>query len=196
MRGAMRPVKSWLVDMTADDAIEQLKRRFRVSTDQELAERLKVGRSTVTSWRRRGSVPERYARLADYGTSLSFPPDMDDPTWTDAEHAACDLALVRLIRGWGADNLGDYTGYLMKGPFVRAQLAMGLERAVFDLYAKMEETGLEDPLQCARLMAYEELYQGEREPGFVPAAPMRGGAYRRLPDGTLVRDEPAAEGDG
>jgi hypothetical protein len=184
------------VDTTADDAIEQLKRRFRVSTDQELAERLKVGRSTVTSWRRRGSIPERYARLTDYGTSLSFPPDMDDPTWTEAEQAACELALVRLIRGWGADNLGDYTGYLRSGPFVRAQFAMGLEKAVFDLYAKMDATGIEDPLQCARLMVYEELYQGEREPGFVPAAPRRGGSYRRLPDGTLVRDEPAAEGDG
>lgn len=45
-------------------------------------------------------------------------------------------------------------------------------------------------------MVYEQLYQGEREPGFVPRAPMRGGADRRLPDGTLVSDEPSAEGDG
>lgn len=184
------------MEESVDQIIDALKQRFRVESDRALSAKLKLSSAGVAAWRRRGSVPERYARLKDYGTSLSFPPDMDDPTWTEAEQAACELALVRLIRGWGAENLADYTGYLMKGPFVRAQLAMGLERAVFDLYAKMEETGLEDPLQCARLMVYEELYQGEREPGFVPAAPRRGGAYRRLPDGSLVRDEPAAEGDG
>lgn len=188
--------------MAADDAIEQLKRRFRGSTGQELAERLKVGRSPATSWRRRGSAPERHARLADYGTSLQFRPDMDDPNWTEAEHAACELAHVRLIRGRGADNLGDHTGYLMRGPFLRAQRAIGLERAVFELYAKMDlcakmdATGIEDPLQCVRLTVCEEHHQGEREPGFVPAAPRRGGACCRLPDGTLVRDNRSAEGNG
>lgn len=43
-------------DMTTE-LIDLLKERLRVTSDQELAERLKVGRSTIANWRRRRRVP-------------------------------------------------------------------------------------------------------------------------------------------
>ncbi|WP_375263268.1 helix-turn-helix domain-containing protein [Palleronia sp.] len=39
------------------ELIDLLKERLRVTSDQELAERLKVGRSTIANWRRRRRVP-------------------------------------------------------------------------------------------------------------------------------------------
>lgn len=138
-----------------EEVLESLKRRFRASTDQALAERLSLGRSTVTSWRRRGSIPERYARLAQ--EVLSFPPDFVDPRWTATERAALSLALLRLIKGFGA-QLTDYPTVLAKQGFLPAQLAMSVERALLELSARMTESGIEDPTQCLSLMAYEEFF--------------------------------------
>lgn len=45
-------------------SIDDLQKKFGVATDEALAGVLGLGRSTVTSWRRRGRVPDIYARLA------------------------------------------------------------------------------------------------------------------------------------
>lgn len=45
-----------------DRQLRQMKSHFDAGTDEELAAKLRVGRSTVTSWRRRGHVPAAYLR--------------------------------------------------------------------------------------------------------------------------------------
>lgn len=82
------------MDANADELIEMLK------------ERLHVGRSTVASWRRCWSVPERFVNFAsETRTSL---PDFLDQRFDSVEKNALTLALVRLIRGTGAEITADY----------------------------------------------------------------------------------------
>ena len=146
--------------MTGDveEAIAALMKRFRVSTDQGLADRLRGGRSTVTSWRRRGAVPERYMRLTtERPTAL---PDILDPSLDAVERDAWVLALVRLVLGPGA-KIVDYPTFLRDGPFLPRQLAVGLEKALLDLSARMEETGLEDPRQALNLIVFEDFFSSK-----------------------------------
>lgn len=143
--------------MTGDveEAIAALMKRFRVSTDQGLADRLRVGRSTVTSWRRRGAVPERYMRLAsERPTAL---PDILDPSLDPVERDAWVLALVRLVLGPAA-RIVDYPTFLRDGPFLPRQLAVGLEKALLDLSARMEESGFDDPRQALNLIVFEDFF--------------------------------------
>lgn len=138
-----------------EQTLEALKRRLGALTDQGLADRLRLGRSTVTSWRRRGAVPERYSRLAQ--EVLAFPPDLLDPSWTPVEHAAMTLALVRLVKGIG-DELKDFPHFLTNHGFLTPRLAVGVEHALLDLTARMTESGVEDPTQCLTLIVYEEFF--------------------------------------
>ncbi|MBQ2260390.1 MAG: hypothetical protein II336_03375 [Loktanella sp.] len=138
-----------------DEKIELLKRRFRVSTDQGLAERLHLGRSTVTSWRRRGAIPDRYVAMAD--GQVTFLPDFLDEGLTELDNAAMTLALMRLIRVFGAE-ITDYRSYLAKGGFLRAQMAVGVEKAYLDITAKLSEAEDMDVKQCLNLIVYDELF--------------------------------------
>lgn len=140
---------------SAEEIIDALRNRFRVQTDQGLAERLGLGRSTVTSWRRRGAVPPRYARLASEVPTLL--PDFLDPRWDATERNALTLALVRLILGYGAE-IRDYPAFLSKGPFLPAQLSVGVEKALLDLSARMTEGELEDARQALNLIVFEEFF--------------------------------------
>ena len=120
--------------MTGDvkEAIAALMKRFRVSTDQSQADRLRVGPSTVTRWRRRGAVPERYMPLlSDRPTSL---PDMLEPNHGPAERKVIVRARVRLVIAWGP-KMTNYSGHLQHGGYLAAQLALGLERAFLDMTA-------------------------------------------------------------
>ncbi len=65
--------------------VARLKQGIHASTDQELAEKPSLGRSTVTSWRRRGSVTERYAELADGEAVTAF--GLPWTYWAEDENA-------------------------------------------------------------------------------------------------------------
>ncbi|MDR0810041.1 MAG: hypothetical protein LBE86_13100 [Gemmobacter sp.] len=138
-----------------NEKIELLKRRFRVITDEGLAKRLHLGRSTVTSWRRRGSIPERYIQMAE--GQATFLPDFLDKALTDVDRAAMTLALVRLIKGFGAE-ITDYRSYLSKGGFLNAQMAIGVEKAFLDITALMVEEDMTDAHQCLNLIVYNEFF--------------------------------------
>lgn len=138
-----------------DAAIAALMKRFRVTTDQGLADRLRLGRSTVTSWRRRGTVPERYLRLAsERPTAL---PDLLDPAFDPVDRNALALALVRLVLGRGK-QIVDYPTFLKHGPFLPAQLAVETEKALLDLTARMTEAGIDDPRQALNLIVFEDFF--------------------------------------
>lgn len=136
--------------------IAALMKRFRVETDQGLAERLRLGRSTVTSWRRRGSVPERYLRMATEARPTSLP-DILNPSLDPVEKNAWVLALIRLSFGPGT-QIKDYSAFLMHGPFLPSQLAVGLEKALLDLISRMAESGIDDPRQALNLIVFEEFF--------------------------------------
>jgi len=140
-----------------DEVITRLKQRFHVTTDQSLAEELALGRSTITSWRRRGSVPPRYARIATLGISADLG---SINKWTSEERAALNLALFRLSRGFAA-QIVDYTTFLMKGGFLGVQLKVHMERALLELASEMEKRQMDDPHQCVNLIVYEAFAKPE-----------------------------------
>ncbi len=143
------------MDQQADLVVDRLKTRFRVQTDQELADALKLGRSTVTSWRRRGSIPDIYVRMS--WTDAFVPLGLSTNVWTPTEHAAFNLGMMRLIKGFGI-KLEDYPGFLSKSGFRAAQLYSTVQQALTDLTSEMKARQVEDPAQCVNLMVYEEFF--------------------------------------
>jgi transcriptional regulator with XRE-family HTH domain len=135
--------------------VARLKQRFHASTDQELAEKLSLGRSTVTSWRRRGSVPERYARLADGEAVTPF--GLPWTYWTEEENAALSLALLR-HGAWQAPIVQDYGAFLSKAGFIVPQLLSQMQTALDDLRRAMQTRGIDDPRQCLQVMVWEEFF--------------------------------------
>lgn len=76
--------------------ITALKERFSAENDADLARRLRISKSTISSWRARNSVPQRFLGLLD-GESHQFvlaPP----LKWGDHEEAAFRVALFRFSR--------------------------------------------------------------------------------------------------
>jgi transcriptional regulator with XRE-family HTH domain len=135
--------------------VERLKQRFHATTDQELAEKLDLGRSTVTSWRRRGSVPARYAKLAEGEVVTPF--GMPWTYWTEEENAALSLALLR-HGTWQKPIVQDYGIFLSKSGFIVPQLLSQMQKALGDLRNTMRERGIEDPRQCLSMMVWEEFF--------------------------------------
>lgn len=135
--------------------VARLKQRFHAATDQELAEKLSLGRSTVTSWRRRGSVPERYARLADGEVVTPF--GLPWTYWTDEENAALSLALLR-HGAWQEPLKQDYGMFLSRVGFLVPQLLSHMQKALPELRQEMITRGIEDPRQCLQVMVWEEFF--------------------------------------
>lgn len=84
-------------DLFADEVIEKLKERFQAWTDNELAEKLNIGRSTISSWRRRCCVPGRFTKVLEVGGPLALSNGMPYEHCSDLDKAAMQLSLVRLI---------------------------------------------------------------------------------------------------
>ncbi|CUX79373.1 MAG: Mu family bacteriophage transcriptional repressor CI [Roseibaca calidilacus] len=82
---------------TTDDLIDQLKEKFAVETDADLARKLRVDKSTVSSWRRRDGLPARFQKILEVGLSaqsVQAPP----LEWGEEEKKAFSLALFRYCR--------------------------------------------------------------------------------------------------
>ena len=138
-----------------ESVILLLKQRFQAATDQTLANRLALGRSTITSWRRRGTVPDRYVRMAEIGTAMDFKAPYE--SWTAVEKSAMTLALMRLIKGYGT-KYTTYPMFLSYGGFLGPQLLLAIEKALIDLSTQMTERAIEDPTQCVNLIVFEEFF--------------------------------------
>lgn len=94
-----------------DGTIAALREHFGVKTDADLARKLRVDKSTVYSWRSRGSVPARFARILK-GESADF--HLTPPLhWGEHEEAAFEVALFRFCRLYnGSKRLIDYRSAL------------------------------------------------------------------------------------
>ena len=73
--------------------IEKLKVRFAAQSDADLATQLGVDKSTISSWKARGRVPDKYLLILHGGENSGFtaPP----VRWGERESAAFSLALLR-----------------------------------------------------------------------------------------------------
>jgi hypothetical protein len=151
----------------AEIAIEALKHRFKVQTDAELARALKVGHSTLVSWRKRGNVPDRYlaAGPGDVGDTFTTPPMM----WNDLENAAIPLALARLYRDHG-HRLTDYRDFLQGGGEMVFLLWQYIALTVRDIRERSnrafanENAREADPHIAASIIAYDEIGKPASEP--------------------------------
>ena len=83
-----------MVDVEA--TIEALKRKMDATTDADLARKLLVDKRTVSAWRSRGSVPDRYKAILDGESHQAI---MTSPLkWGRYEECAFRLALFRFTR--------------------------------------------------------------------------------------------------
>ena len=78
------------------ETIECLRDVMNATSDADLARKLQIGQSTVSTWRKRGPVPMRYQRIAKgehpfaYGEAPAY--------WSANENAALGIALTRYCR--------------------------------------------------------------------------------------------------
>jgi hypothetical protein len=135
--------------------IDQLKSRFQVSTDSDLAAKLLISRSSVANWRNRESIPDRYRKIADGELNWAA---YSKPygEMTDIESAAMRLAVLRLVQDYG-DMATDYGQFLAKSGEASANWQKYWSSACADLYNEMETRGSDDAQTCVSIMAYNEI---------------------------------------
>jgi hypothetical protein len=84
------------------DLIEQMKRLLGAKNEAELARRLGVNQSVISSWKSRGSVPMAYRYVLGRGSTLALgTPPMN---WAPYENAALALAVRRWVRVADSDG--------------------------------------------------------------------------------------------
>jgi hypothetical protein len=140
----------------ADRVIAQLKDRFRVETDSDLAARLLISRSALANWRNRNSVPDRYRKIAD-GEVNWAPFSKPYGEMSDFERAAMRIAIARLIRDFG-DVARDYRAFMEDSMRAAASWQKYWADACRDLYQEMDRRGSEDAHHTASLLVYNELF--------------------------------------
>ncbi len=79
-----------------DSTIERLRQRLGAENDVELSRKLRVAKSTISSWRARGTVPERYQKILDGDSHQMVLVPMNN--WSHEEILAFNLALFRFNR--------------------------------------------------------------------------------------------------
>lgn len=79
-----------------ESTIEALKLKLNATNDADLARKLAVDKRTVSAWRARGSVPDRYTAILDGASHQAV---MTPPLkWGPYENCAFRLALFRFAR--------------------------------------------------------------------------------------------------
>jgi Bacteriophage CI repressor helix-turn-helix domain len=139
---------------SVEDTIAHLRTAVGATTDAELARRLDVDQSTISSWRARGRVPNRYVKEL---LSPANERTADHPAiWGEMENRAIGIALARyallhrnLLTSSDVDRV--MTAFLDPKPWW-----LVLNRAVHDLRGKM--IGLDvDPSTAQALILNDDL---------------------------------------
>lgn len=143
-------------DKSVEDMITQLKLTHRAETDSDLARVLQVGRSTIASWRLRGSVPQRYL-LRKPGDDQSFG-SWPIASWSQEEVAAFKLSLLRLSHARGT-LFPSYHAYLRDSGSVFIDLLNGTIEAKKDILERMAQESDMSPETAGQLLAYEVFHR-------------------------------------
>lgn len=143
-----------------DEAIQGLKVRFSAETDEELAKALGIGRSTISSWRLRGSVPSRYLQRKPSEPSGAF--HSSPREWGEEDHAAFALALLRFFRLYG-HCFSTYRDFLENGHLAAAHIWGINAEAKDDLLREMNSGPDEKshPWNASCLLAYDDFQKDE-----------------------------------
>lgn len=97
--------------------IDQLKVKLWSGSDDELSQALGIGKSTIASWRRRGSLPSRikkeylYKYGVDYQLIESGVPS-EEQIYQKLFEAAFYMCIMRLARSVEENDLADIGGWL------------------------------------------------------------------------------------
>lgn len=82
------------MERSAEEKIDTLKRMLNAKSDAELARKLGIDKRTVSSWKIRGKIPERFELMIEgkagshaYGTAPAY--------WSGIENIAMSLAAIR-----------------------------------------------------------------------------------------------------
>jgi hypothetical protein len=86
------------MDKDADEAVEELKKLLRAGNDAELARALKLDKRTVSAWRARKRVPQRYIEMLNGQSSAAVA--VGPVYWSYQEQAAFSLTLFRYSRSF------------------------------------------------------------------------------------------------
>lgn len=81
-----------MVDLV-DASIQQLRKIVGVQSDAELARQLELDKSSLTAWRSRGRVPEKYQAFLDQVSRGE--PIRELEVWPELQRAAQRIALAR-----------------------------------------------------------------------------------------------------
>jgi hypothetical protein len=101
----------------ADAYIDRLKSHFRVSSDEALARRIGTAKSTIATWRRRGSIPEQvYGELFER-EQIDFFAVIDQYLGeklaaTEAGHIAVLIMFGRLARELGPEDMVEWATWV------------------------------------------------------------------------------------
>lgn len=79
-----------------DATIERLRQHLGAENDVELGRKLRVAKSTISSWRARGVVPARYQKILEGDSHQMVLVPMNN--WSQEERLAFNLALFRFNR--------------------------------------------------------------------------------------------------
>ena len=95
------------MDNDIDTKIGELRAFLHAENDADLARKLRIDKSTVSSWRSRKRIPERFSSILDGDVieHRSSPPEL----WGDIEDTAFSLALCRYTLAFkNIVDAGDY----------------------------------------------------------------------------------------
>lgn len=131
-----------------------MKEKLEAETDADLAQKLRVDKSTVASWKTRGNVPEWYASILG-GASKQ---QISTPflKWSNIEQHAFKLALFRFFHAANAkidpaDYRSNVSLFQYVGPFFKI-----MDQALKDIVSVMDER--EYNLQTAfTIIIYEDI---------------------------------------
>lgn len=78
---------------TVETTIQQLRDTFSATSDSDLAKKLRIDKSTVSSWRSRGRVPSRFVKLLDEQPPREQAQAPDH--WNELQETALGLSQLR-----------------------------------------------------------------------------------------------------
>lgn len=130
--------------------LAELRSVVGAKNDAELARRLKIDQSTISSWKARGRVPQKFTKLLEESEAKPQPPEV----WPELQDRATAVALVRfiLLRSELARSRDVDQAIATLRDLKPFWLAM--HRAVHDLRAKMEALGTD--LGTAEALLFQE----------------------------------------
>lgn len=145
------------MDKDADEVVDALKAHFKVNSDTDLARKLRVDKRTVSAWRARKKVPQRFIGMLEGQSSHAVA--VGPAYWSDHEQAAFALALFRYSRAFQDELNGDNFNQAFRiadSAFIDFWALM--ERAQSDL---SDVWGVNSPASALALLIHDDIENRE-----------------------------------